>query len=190
MRNILSTAAALAFIVCAGVSPAQAQSAYPVVHFGVAGGATVPTGNFNDVHNTGWNAMALLGFQAPVSPIGFRIDANYSHLNGQNSAVISHSRIWSGTVDAILHAPGLVVSPYAIGGIGVYNLKTFAGGSTVGVSLPSDEGSVTKFGWNVGGGLQFHTPGATIFTEARFTSIMTDGGHTNLVPIEVGIMFP
>ena len=95
------------------------------------------------------------------------------------------------TVVVFLGLQSTVASKIAIGGIGLYNLKTFRGGSTVSVSPPTDEGSVTKFGWNVGGGLQFHTTGnATIFTEARFTSVMTSGGHTDFVPVEFGIMFP
>lgn len=191
MKYLLSSAIAVAFALCAGTPALHAQSVYPVTHFGFAGGATVPTGDFNNSHNTGWNAMALLAFQMPTTPVGMRIEANYAHLNGQDPSLISHSRIWSGTLDLTLGANDLMVTPYAIGGIGLYNLKTFRGGSTVSVSPPTDEGSVTKFGWNVGGGLQFHTTGnATIFTEARFTSVMTSGGHTDFVPVEFGIMFP
>lgn len=191
MKYLLSTAAALALTLGVGVQAANAQAVYPVTHFGLAGGATVPTGDFNSAVNTGWNAMALLAFQMPASPLGLRIDAAYSHLNGQNPADISHSRIWSGTVDATLGANNLMVTPYVIGGVGLYNMKTFGGGSTVTVSPPGETGSVTKFGWNLGGGLQFHTTGgATIFTEARFTSVLTNGGHTNFVPVELGVMFP
>jgi hypothetical protein len=191
MKNMLSTAAALAFALGVGIPALHAQALEPVTHFGIAGGASVPTGDFNDSHNTGWNAMALLAFQTPMSPLGFRIDAGYAHLYGENPSAIRHSRIWSGTIDALLRAPNYsTVTPYAVGGIGIYNLKAFGGGSDVTVSLPDDQGAVTKFGWNLGGGLQFHTPGATIFTEARFTSILTSNGHTNLVPIEIGVMFP
>lgn len=191
MKKVMSTAAALAFTLWVGIPALHAQTLEPVAHFGLAGGATVPTGDFNDSHNTGWNATALLAFQTPMSPLGLRIDAGYAHLNGQNPSAISHSRIWSGALDAMLRAPNYsTVTPYAIGGIGIYNMKTFGGGSTITVSPPTDEGSVTKFGWNLGGGLQFHTPGATIFTEARFTSVLTNNGHTNFVPIEIGVMFP
>src|SRR5690242_5168920 len=84
MKYLLSSATAVAFALCAGTPALHAQSVSPVTHFGFAGGATVPTGDFNNSHNTGWNAMALLAFQMPTTPVGMRIEANYAHLNGQD----------------------------------------------------------------------------------------------------------
>ncbi|HEX5437784.1 MAG TPA: outer membrane beta-barrel protein, partial [Gemmatimonadaceae bacterium] len=183
MKYLLSTTAVLAAALCTTVPAAHAQAVAPVVHVGIAGGATVPTGAFNDNFNTGWNAKALVALHMPLSPVGFRLEGAYDHLGADSFSGFSHARVWSGTADIVLSAPSLLVSPYAIGGAGIYSIKAFGAGSTVTVSGPGDEGAVTKFGWNAGAGIMFHMVRSSLFIEARYNSVMTNGAHTNFVPI-------
>jgi len=164
-----------ALFVCLGMAvlPARAQS----VHFGLGGGATAPNGDLKNDANIGWHAQAMVGFSLPAMPVSFRLDGVY-HKFSLKETDAGDARVWGGSLDAIVHLPVPVVSPYLIGGPGYYNLKSYQ----------STE-SVNKFGWNAGGGVSFHlSHSVTSFVEARYTQILTDGQHTNFIPVTFGVM--
>jgi len=120
------------------------------------------------------------------------------------------AQIWSLTGDAVLHVPIVYgVRAYGFGGIGVYHTRVeltqtvpFNGGYYFCDSFWGfcDSGfgygnSVvaahdrTKFGWNVGAGLEFALPsGNSWFIEARYNRISART-PVEFVPIEVGYRF-
>ena len=182
--------AALALALAAPVAHAQVSSP---IKFGVAGGLTIPAGSLkDDVANnglglsSGYNLQGMLGVQAPMVPFGLRIDAMYNKMsNGDINVDYSN---WAGTANAIVNlgmAP--MVSPYLIGGVGLYNQKLSGGGASE---------SKTSFGLNGGAGLRFSLSGFSTFAEARYHYVNSKGDkngiswdNTSFVPISFGIMF-
>lgn len=85
-----------------------------------------------------------------------------------------------------------VVKPYLTGGIGLTQLSSGDltvryQGNPVG-SFPKVEGE-TKTAFNAGAGVDLSLGPVTLFAEARYTWIMTEGTATKYLPISVGITF-
>src|SRR3954464_3256763 len=72
-RKMLAVAA---FALMAPIAMAQAQ-----FKFGVAAGATLPSGDLSDLNETGYHLMATAGVHPPLSPVGFRVDGMFNQLN-------------------------------------------------------------------------------------------------------------
>ena len=173
--------AVAAFALMAPIAVAQAQLP---LKFGVAAGATVPQGDFADAFETGYHLMGTVGIQPPLAPLGLRIDGMWNELNAK-SVADTKVRIMGLTANAVFSMPGAVVlSPYAIGGIGMYNTKL----TTAGAEANGD------FGFNIGAGIKFGLAGFSAFGEARWHSVKGDdsaGGNDSFkfIPITFGIMF-
>jgi hypothetical protein len=174
-RKMLAVAA---FALMAPVAMAQAQ-----LKFGIGAGASVPNGDFADANETGYHFLATAGIKPPLSPVGFRVDGMFNQFNYKASILDGESlRVMGLNANAILSMPGAVVlSPYAIGGVGMYNSKSSAGG----------DGS-NDLGVNIGAGVSFGLAGFGAFAEIRFHDIMADNGsggtqHVRFIPITFGI---
>jgi hypothetical protein len=74
MKRILTGAAVLGFAVLSSTRASAQTITHTPIQFGVMGGASFPTGTFNDNLNVGWNAGALLNFGFVNSPVGLRVD--------------------------------------------------------------------------------------------------------------------
>jgi hypothetical protein len=175
-RKMLAVAA---FALMAPIAMAQAQ-----LKFGVAAGASLPNGDFANGTETGYHLMAVAGIKPPLSPVGFRVDGMWNQFSAEAPAT-AKLRILSLSANAILSMPGaMVISPYAIGGVGMYNSKS---------DIAGDEGS-NDLGVNIGAGVNFGLAGFSAFGEIRLHNIMADngaGGTTNVrfIPISFGITF-
>ena len=171
LRKLLAVAA---FAVVAPVA-AQAQAS-----FGIAAGASVPNGDFKTFAETGYHLMATLGIAPPALPVGLRIDGMWNEFNLKGGS--SKARILGVTGNAVLSMPGaMVLSPYLIGGIGMYNQSVSP--KVTGVDSAND------FGFNAGAGIKFGLAGFGAFAEARFHSISNDNGSTRFIPITFGLTF-
>lgn len=157
-------------------------------------GATVPTGDFGDGADLGFNIGGLIEYKPQSMPINLRgeitynrnalkkgffndptfdnIDGNFSMINFVGNAVIPFG-------DAASTA-----RPYAIGGLGLYHMKASADFNGIDVS-----DSQNKLGINVGGGFTFALSGFETFVEARFHSVFTEDGNTNFIPLSFGFKF-
>jgi hypothetical protein len=173
--------AVAAFALMAPIAMAQAQ-----LQFGVAAGASLPNGDFADVNETGYHAMVTAGIKPPLAPVGFRVDGMFNQFNYKSTVADGESlRIMSLNANAILSMPGaIVVSPYAIGGVGMYNSKASIAGAE----------SSNDIGVNIGAGVKFGLAGFDAFGEIRLHNVFMDdglGNSTNLrfIPITFGIMF-
>jgi opacity protein-like surface antigen len=204
MKRALTTLAALAVILAALAAPLRAQVIGGLVRFGVAGGATVPTGDLNDVSNVGWHAGALVDLGFPLVALGFRIDGMWHQLGSESVTIGPASAEFETRIIAValngtytfgLEAPAHF---YLIGGLGVYNLRTkveVTNRTTDAVSSSSD--SETKFGLNAGAGVRFPLLDRSAFVEARWHNIFSAGpedsagnrGSARMVPISVGVTF-
>ena len=172
-RTIFGVAAlALAFM----ATTAEAQKP---ISFGIAAGASMPMGDFGDAVGTGWNAGAVLAINAPTMPVGFRVDASYNSF-GINDIDESINILGvNGNVTWGLPMAAAPISPYLIGGVGMYRLDTSVSGID----------AETEFGFNVGVGTKFALSGFGTFIELRYHSAQTEGEATNYLPITFGIMF-
>lgn len=172
-------------------------------HIGVSGGAVIPTDNESQVFQTGWNASLLFPINFGDSPFGIRFDGSYGELQTKDSLVgfvgTGTSRIISGTFNFVFGPHFGAIQPYAIGGVGAYDLR-FQGQEVDASNVFSD--SSTRFGWNAGAGIAFRIGESNthIFVEGRYTSISLDGNrftdslHTGgsrftLIPVNVGVIF-
>jgi opacity protein-like surface antigen len=184
MKRIIKAAAGLSLglMATAGIAGAQDVGSTRAVSFGIAGGATIPTGDVGDFYGTGFNVMGTLGFQPVAMPVGVRFDVAWHNLGLNDDFVFEDGtdlRVLSGTANAVLTVSNTGgMKPYLIGGVGVYNMD--AGGS-----------SETKFGLNGGGGIEFPLAGFSTFVEARYHHVFTDSDAmgVQLVPIVFGIKF-
>ena len=207
-RPFGTAAPAALLLLAAGTAGAQASSpastAERPLSFGISGGLSLPTGNAGDVFSSGFNVDGLLEVRArPASPVAFRFEAGYQRFAIKDEVrelfedfgaeIDGDARVISGVVNALYKFPGVAVRPYVLGGVGVFNVggsATISGIDESGELLDEDEsGSITRFGFNVGGGLEVPLSGITAFGEIRFQSIRTPDEPFNIVPIKVGIRF-
>jgi opacity protein-like surface antigen len=186
MSTLRTVLTGLGLATAVAAAPAQAQ-----VAFGLAGGATIPSGDLNDRQNLGYNGLATLQLGVPTFPLQFRADLQYNSFGGKDfgSAVTnafnkSDTRVISGSINGVFNLLPGPVKPYLIGGVGYYDTQLKGTDAT------------RKVGYNYGAGVKFGLTGASIFVEARMHQIkdatfdVTGGRATaKFIPITVGIMF-
>ena len=177
-RKMLAVAA---FALMAPIAAAQAQ-----IKFGIGAGASIPNGDFATGIETGYHLMATAGIQPPLAPVGFRVDGMFNEFNG-GAPSTSKLRVMGLSANAVLSMPGaIVLSPYAIGGVGMY--RSSISPKITGVDAETD------LGVNIGAGIKFGLAGFGAFAEVRLHNIMSDDGAGNnvnsrFIPITFGITF-
>ncbi|HEY8835104.1 MAG TPA: outer membrane beta-barrel protein [Chthoniobacterales bacterium] len=182
-RFVPSTFLAAAAMIAAA-APASAQG-YNPFQIGASGGIAFPTSDLGNVTNTGYNVSVMVGYKPQLTPISVRAEAAYNQFG---------SKIFNGNVNIPAFTGNLVfglpmgmLSPYAIGGAGLYrtNVDVTNGGSA----------GENHFGFNIGGGIKIPlSTSFETFVEARYNrvSINNNGGGSSslsFVPITVGVMF-
>lgn len=184
-RTVLAVATAvLALSASASVSHAQSP-----MTFGIAAGATIPTGDLGDGGNTGFHGLVTLGAMPAMVPFGVRIDGMYNSLTADDAEGFTgqKARILGLTANGVFSVPGMMVTaPYLIGGLGYYNTKF--------TSDQLDLDGEGNFGLNVGIGARFNLSGFSTFAEIRYHNIFDgdddlDIGNTAFIPLTFGIMF-
>jgi Outer membrane protein beta-barrel domain len=181
MKRIISVVLAVGAALAIGASVAQAQ-----VNVGVGGGISIPTGTFKDGAKTGWNGIALVGYDLP-SGLGVRGDFYYGQHNakGVPSGVSAKWKLAGGLGNVLYSFNAGTAHPYILGSVGFMNLKATA--SSGGVSGSASETKVTFGG---GAGIKFKAGSdASIFVEGRYLTINTSGDNANFIPITVGVSF-
>ena len=184
MRRSTMMAAVLVFLSALAPLPTlRAQTG--LISLGVGGGVSLPQGAFSDAFETGWHGMATLAVGVPLVPLGLRVDGAYHRFGGKAALEgldDQSERVISGTVNATLRLPivGSPITPYVIGGGGIYNL---------GCSGEVTCGSNSDFGWNAGAGLRLSLLGLNAFAEARYHRVSVTGATVQYVPITVGLFF-
>ncbi|HEX6574572.1 MAG TPA: outer membrane beta-barrel protein [Gemmatimonadaceae bacterium] len=185
---------AAAIISAALLSPtiASAQSSKPI-SLGISAGAAIPVGDFGDDYTTGYNGTLSLIMKSYGSPIGLRIDGMYNKMSVKDDrtiavpgfGVVDAAVISGANANIVYNLPGTGMTPYLIGGAGIYNLK-------LDVDDADSPDSQNKFGVNGGIGAAFPLSGFNAFIEARYHHIFTKDGFdrsrpTQFVPVTFGI---
>lgn len=214
-RNVILVGLCVAV---AGVAPeagAQSLSAVRTTDFGIAVGAAFPVGNrlrgpqpFTGAESpakldvaggasTGFTVAASMGIRPVNSPVGYRLEAQYTRFGlepearfgpgGAPETAEGHVSSLSGTGNIILVVPlPSPLRPCLIGGAGAYLLTsdiTQEPNSTFGAQ------SQTKFGLNGGVGVEVIIGRLRSFVEARYHSVFTEGQNASFIPITVGLKF-
>lgn len=160
--------------------PFEARAQNPV-QLGIAGGVSLPTSDLADIANTGFNGTVTVGMTPAMIPLGIRIDGAFNQFAIKDNLADGNVRFISVTGNLVYKIPGATVSPYLIGGAGLYNAKVEV--------APFGSEAENKFGWNVGGGINMPLSGFSTFIEARYNQVQTDGEALKFIPITFGILF-
>lgn len=182
-HGIVKALAAVALVTVVSAAPAVAQTG---VEFGLGGGLTLPLGTTNDAFKTGWNGQVAALIKPAGSPVGVQIDGLWSQMKTDVTDA-GKARTLAGTANLVYGFPvskTTVISPYLIGGVGIYNVKF-----TDETVTPSASASDTKFGFNVGAGFNVGQGRTKFYGEGRFHDVLTDGDNFKMFPITVGIRF-
>ena len=134
------------------------------VSIGIAGGASIPSGNLGDGVDVGWHGLATIAVSTLMQPLGLRIDIAYNRFAFSDDAPAlsdEHQSNGSATLNFTYRLPmtNSPVSPYLISGAGAYRSEC---------SLDSGCEATTRYGWNVGLGTKLFVLGFRSFLEARY----------------------
>ena len=143
----------------------------------VGGGLLMPMGDYKNVDKTGFLGQAGVGF--PAGPIGIRIEGDYGQTS-HKSPTSGNTKIIGGMGAAVYHFKTPAgVTPYVLGGVGMYNVKVTG----------SVAASETKFAFGVGAGLEMKMTAMSLYLEAKYMNIATSNSATTFIPITVGLRF-
>lgn len=169
-------------------SAARAQQARTVV-LGFSGGASMPTGDFGVLANTGYEIGVHL-FVAPHDTkknLSFRGDLAYNRWSAKTAALGKFRGV--GVLGNGVYAFGsrnMSLRPYVLAGGGIHNLQrsfaTNTGDSGTG------EISDTKFAVQGGAGFQFDLRGFSTFLEGRYV-LRFGESKGNWIPVSFGFHF-
>ena len=177
-------------------------------YWAVFGGSTWPWGNIDRIYTNGFHAGGALGLESQNSPIGFRVDGAVSQL-GKEQGFTNAAQQGSGTslmmhLAADLKAKALMFrgwSFYGIGGLQANRYKRIAlaaetGDSDCNFTIRGDCFSnanntswKTKWGWNVGTGVDFHIGSQDMFLEARYVAVQAAGARSFYIPMSIGVRY-
>jgi opacity protein-like surface antigen len=177
-RVVLSTFLVSATVLAAA-APASAQG-YNPFQIGASGGIAFPTADLGNVTNTGYNISVMVGYKPEFTPIGVRAEAAYNQFG---------SKIFNGNVNIPAFTGNLVfglpmgmLSPYAIGGAGLYRTNVDVTGS--------GSAGENHFGFNIGGGIKIPLSSSfETFVEARYNRVTVNNGSFTFIPVTFGVMF-
>jgi hypothetical protein len=178
-RLLFLAIATIALVAVPSVSSAQLGALKPI-QLGIAGGAAQPMSDFSTDAKMGYNGTVALAINVPLIPVGLRIDGAYNQF-GEKTVVANTKHVISATGNLVWRLPSVVISPYLIGGAGLYMNTT----------TPSTTAANTDkhFGWNAGAGLNLPLAVFHAFVEARYNRVTLDTGTMSFVPVTFGIMF-
>jgi hypothetical protein len=178
-RSLFLAIATIALVAAPRVSEAQLGLVKPF-QIGVAGGAAQPMSDLSEAASIGYNGTVAMGISLPFIPVGLRIDGAYNQF-GEKESVGFKTRTVSATGNVVWRLPSIGISPYLIGGAGLYMVSvTPTGGDAV---------TENKLGYNAGAGINLPVSIFKAFVEARYNHVSMDGGSLKFVPVTVGIMF-
>ena len=178
-----STNATGALLLALLVAPVTTTAQFSGMYLGVAGGGTIPVGDFHSSYlaggygfRVGWQGMAFASFRIPHTPAGLRFDGSYS-LNTSDGLI--NGEPTEGTVSMLGSDADLTITlptrtpakVYLLGGFGRHKVTLSFSGRVAGPTP-------TNAAWNTGAGV---TLGA-LFFEARYVHIDGVGGAFPKMP--------
>ena len=179
-RFVLSTLVASAAFLAA-TAPARAQG-YNPFQIGASAGIAFPTGDLGNVANTGYDVTVMVGYKPQFTPIAFRAEAAYNQFGSQ--VFNGNVNIPAFTGNLVFDVPIGTLTPYVIGGAGLYRTSVDVTGAGT--------GSENDFGFNIGGGIRIPlSTSFETFIEARYNrvTLQNNGGSFSFIPVTFGVLF-
>jgi len=140
-------------------------------------GVTNPLGDLNDAADVGWHALAGVQLGIATIPIQLRADGGYHSFGAQSSTPAVD--VLSGALSLVVPFPGVGLSPYVLGGIGMYRTSF----DDDAIENQSDTGIHGAFGVDIGAAGGFGG-----FAEVRFVDVNTNAeGSRRFVTATLGI---
>ena len=189
MRRSMSLLVCRVVIIVAGTLYALPSLQAQGNRFALGGGASFPTGKFNDATNVGWHATGSLNFGRRDSRLGFLLDGTYGELGFDAEGLDVKQRWIYGTANLVYRfkragSEANRVDPYVITGGGVYNTKGIGDDA----ELVNDD-SATDFGVNAGLGLNYTISRLVLYLEARYHTVFNEGDDSHFIPLTLGLRF-
>jgi len=185
MKHLILLSGALLALGLFALNPAaHAQTGRPV-KVALSGGVILPTGELSESADPGYRLGAGVIVDLASLPVALRAGAAYDRLAHSHEHVDAadddrFSQV-SATLDALYRLPGLVAMPYLLAGAGAFKLTQPEGHG------PDD--APTRFGFNLGGGIDFRVGELNAFLEARWQSVTIAGEPARYVPVTFGVRF-
>ena len=182
---------------------AQAQMPSSPFSFYVGGALSLPSGPdaFKDAYKNGFHGFAGVGYsfipklqfvgKAEINSFSFDFDQYATPGISEGGK----QQIWMFGGDArfSMGVPAAPFKPFGFVGAGLASVKTteFSGSDlTLATSLNSAMESMTKMYWNIGLGMEFKSgPAMSLFVQARYVNIATEGEAVKFIPISLGLKF-
>ena len=182
MRIIGRSLVTLALALLVTAVPLVAQREAPIT-ISLGAGLTVPGGDFNDAYEMGWGALAAVAYKPPAVPFAFRVDLSLAQVKDETPLDLAN-RMFYGTGNVLyeIDIAGTVLRPYLLGGAGIYYFDP-RGDDAVGL------GSDTKFGLNLGAGIEMKPRTIGFFAETRLHHVMNKGDDTQFGAVVAGVRF-
>lgn len=168
---------------------ASAQVASPI-KFTVFAGAAIPTGDGSDEVKTGYTAGVALDYRLPATPLGFRAEGLYASFDANQSVAgfegsFSDLGVNANAVAWFPMGPMSTVSPYITGGPSFSRVKAEAKSGSQSFSTTEN-----KWGFNVGGGIEFGLGSLGARADVRYKRISLEAGDSYAsIPITFGLRF-
>lgn len=170
-------------------------------YWGLDGGFAFPTGDYGIAQNPGFTLGALVGWDAWTIPLGVRLDAGYTGFGDEDDAICPGGvlcpgdrtpQLWHVNLDGKLRVPALLDAPFRLYGVGGATWNYFGESTFIdedeGVFLSNDDWH-SRWGWNIGGGIDFGFGSNRFFIESRYHSASIGGAGASYVPLIIGITF-
>jgi hypothetical protein len=179
-RSLFLAIATIALVAAPRVSHAQLGVLKPF-SLGIAGGATQPMSDLKTSTAIGYNGTVAMAINLPFIPVGLRVDGAYNQF-GQKAGIPAKLHVMSATGNVVWRLPSIGLSPYLIGGAGLYSTAA----TVTGAASQTDN----HLGWNAGAGINLPLSVFHAFVEARYNRVNVSGGSAmEFVPVTFGIMF-
>jgi hypothetical protein len=159
--------------------------------WGLAAGATIPSGIAKDNHEVGGHAQLSFGIGAVDSPFGIRFDGTYSFLGDADSDNLpidqGKARVFNLMANGVFNLYGSNRHVYGIAGLGGFWYN------------PDGQGTKAVNDFALNAGLGLFLPGLHGFVEAKWVNLyralpdpvtgLKGKKSARLYPITLGIMF-
>lgn len=139
-------------------------------------GVTNPMSDLNDVTSVGWHATGGAQLSIATLPVSLQADGGYHSFGEQGSN--PKTSVLSGALSLVVTLPGVGLSPYFLGGLGIYRTSV----DVSGLDPTSDTGIHAAFGVDIG------AAGFGGYAELRGVNVSTEGsGNFRFLTATLGI---